>query len=179
MEDEKLLALLRKRPACGMEVLITQYGGLCYRIVFYRLAGCLKEDIEECVNDAFVSFYESIHRIDLSKGSIKAYLSVIARRRAADKYKKIRQSILLPIHDDMPDEENDLIAKERKIQLHAYLQLIGEEDRNILMWKYYYGYSTKQIACALQLKENTVDKKAQRALEKLRATVKGGEKNEA
>ena len=44
----------------------------------------------------------------------------------------------------------------------------------ILIWKFYYGYPTKKIAEILGLKENTVDQKVKRGLEKLKKTLEGG-----
>ena len=52
--------------------------------------------------------------------------------------------------------------------------MLGEPDEKILIWKFYYGYPTKTIASALGLKENTVDQKVRRGLEKLRKALEGG-----
>lgn len=175
MEDEKLLALLKKKPEMGIETLIQQYGRLVASIVRNRMSGCQKEDIEECVSDVFVSFYEGIHRMDLQKGSLRAYLSVIARRRGADYYKRCYKNSSVPLLEEMPDREDAFVQKEQRMELCSYLESLPEIDRKIILWKYYFGYSARQIANCLQIKENTVDKRAQRALEKLRAVGKGGE----
>ena len=54
------------------------------------------------------------------------------------------------------------------------IRSLGEPDEKILIWKFYYGYPTKMIASALGLKENTVDQKVRRGLEKLRKALEGG-----
>ena len=41
-------------------------------------------------------------------------------------------------------------------------------------WKYYYGLATKEIAAALDMKENTIDQRARRGLQKLREVLKEG-----
>lgn len=54
------------------------------------------------------------------------------------------------------------------------IRSLGDPDEKILIWKFYYGYPIKKIAEALGLKENTVDQKVKRGLEKLRKTLEGG-----
>lgn len=51
---------------------------------------------------------------------------------------------------------------------------LGEPDSYIFIMKYYLGYSSKMIAEKFDLKQNTVDKKVQRGLEKLKKALQGG-----
>ena len=55
------------------------------------------------------------------------------------------------------------------------LKELGEPDTQIFLRKYYLGQSTKEIAASLDIKENTIDKKVQRGLAKLRRLLEGGE----
>ena len=50
---------------------------------------------------------------------------------------------------------------------------LGEPDREIFLRKYYLGQRTKEIARALNLRENTVDQKVGRGLKKLRVWLEG------
>jgi len=41
-----------------------------------------KEDIEECVNDVFFGVLNYKNRIDVQKESFKAFMAVVAKRKA-------------------------------------------------------------------------------------------------
>ena len=86
-KDKKLLELIKKHPNKGMNLLMNEYGGLVFYVVQKRLVNNMN-DIEECVSDVFIDFYSNINAVDLNKGSIKAFLVIIATRRAIDTYRR-------------------------------------------------------------------------------------------
>jgi len=179
--DNDLLLLLRNKPEQGLVKLINAYSGLVYTIVFSKLANSSAQDIEECVSDIMFEFYKNRDCIDLQRGSIKAYLSVIAKRRAIDYFRKINSPVKNISMDDarqgdIPAKNNievEIIHKEAKSILIKEIHALGEPDSEIIIRKYYFGQSTKSIAKLLHLKENTVDKKASRSLIKLRQSLGG------
>ena len=173
MEEKKLLELLRKKPNEGMKELMGQYMGYCYSIVRCRLADFPQEDIEECVSDVFLAAYRYREKIDLEKGGFRAFLAVVSRRMAADLYQKALKKGTLPLQEDLPDAETGITFEEKDALLEA-IRALGDPDEKILIWKFYYGYPTKKIAAVLGLKENTVDQKVKRGLEKLKKTLEGG-----
>ena len=173
MGEKKLLELLKKKPNEGMKELMEQYMGYCYHIVRNRLMNFPQEDIEECVSDVFLDAYKYREKIDLEKGGFRAFLAIVARRRAADRYDAALKKDALPLEEEIKKEEKGLSFEEKEILLDA-IKALGDPDEKILIWKFYYGYATKNIAEALGLKENTVDQKVKRGLEKLRKTLEGG-----
>ena len=173
MEEKKLLELLNKKPNEGMKELMEEYMGYCYHIVRNRLMNFPQEDIEECVSDVFLDAYKYREKIDLEKGGFRAFLAIVARRRAADRYDAALKKDALPLEEEIKKEEKGLSFEEKEILLDA-IKALGDPDEKILIWKFYYGYATKNIAEALRLKENTVDQKVKRGLEKLRKTLEGG-----
>ena len=132
-----------------------------------------QEDIEECVSDVFLEAYRYRNKIDLEKGGFRAFLAVVARRRAADRYDAALKKDTLPLEEGIKKEEKGLSFEEKEMLLAA-IRALGDPDEKILIWKFYYGYPTKKIADFLGLKENTVDQKVKRGLEKLRKTLEGG-----
>ena len=173
MEEKKLLELLQKKPNEGMKELMHQYMGYCYNIVRSRLAGFPQEDIEECVSDVFLDAYRYREKINMEKGGFRAFFAVVARRRAADRYAAAMKKGTLPLEENIKTEEKGLSFEEKEELLQA-IRFLGDPDEKILIWKFYYGYPTKKIAEVLGLKENTVDQKVKRGLEKLRKTLEGG-----
>lgn len=173
MDEKKLLELLQKKPNEGMKELMNQYMGYCYYIVRNRLSGFPQEDIEECVSDVFLDAYRYRTKIDLKKGGFRAFLAIVARRRAADRYDTAMKKGTFSLDEDIKEEKKGLSFEEKEDLLQA-IHSLGDPDEKILIWKYYYGYPTRKIAEILGLKENTVDQKAKRGLEKIRKTLQGG-----
>jgi len=177
--DERIRALLKEQPDKGLELAMKQYMGLCWSIVYNQLQGAgTKEDIEDCVSDAFVALYEAREKLDDQKGTVKSYLAVIAKRKAIDCYHRLvkKQTELsdeiLELHTKS-DEETDRIID--RASLIEAIKALGEPDTQIILRKYFLGQSTREIAVSLHLKENTVDKKVQRGLVKLRGVLEGGQ----
>lgn len=87
MTDSELLNLIYEDDAEGVSLLVDTYVSLVYGMVCEVLSGVAPEKyIDECVADTFVAFYDNADDVDLSRGSMKAYLGVIAKRRAANLY---------------------------------------------------------------------------------------------
>lgn len=112
-------------------------------------------------------------KIELEKGGIRAFLAVVARRRAIDRYHAAKKEETFPLEEEPAEPEKQLALEDRNA-LRDALHALGEPDGKILVWKYYYGLATKEIAAALGMKENTIDQRARRGLQKLRAKLEEG-----
>ena len=180
-EKEMLLSLIQQ-PEKGLEKIMDQYMAFVYTIVHGKLSGiCTKQDMEECVSDIFYEIYKTRSLIDLEKGSFKSYLAVLAKRRAIDTFRKkhthagdiaINEFEQERIASDV-SVEKAVIAGETADLLIQEIRALGEPESQIMIRKYYFGQSTKMIAKALGIKENTVDKKISRALQKLKQALGG------
>ncbi|BBF44050.1 RNA polymerase sigma factor [Lachnospiraceae bacterium KM106-2] len=189
MDEEELILLLQKKPTKGYSKLIQQYTPLVYSVVKSQISSYPKEDVEECVSDIFYEFYVNREKIDLSKGSLKGFLAFVAKRRAIDLIrKKESQKEILQKQSCSFEEceallitkenvESNLVEKENRTELLDAIHRLGQPDSEIMIRKYFYGQSSKEIAEYLQLKPNTIDKKVGRNLGKLRKYL-GGEQYE-
>ena len=182
IQEETILALLIDKPAEGIRILTAQYGGLVNSITWRRLQGCLrKEDIEECVSDIFFELYRCRDKIDLSKGSLKTFLLTIAERQAikyyerkTDKFDKISlQEQLEKGEEPLSDHnvEQQTIQKEESRLLIEAIKGLGEPTASIVIQKYYYGMTAKEIGQRAGLSKNAVEKRLKRGLEKLKTVL--------
>ena len=120
--------------------------------------------------------------IDVYKRQVKGYLAVLARRRAVDCYRRLagkppadsldRED--LPEADSPPAEDFSRQSLDRQVLLEALGEL-GEPDREILIRRYYLGQSAREIGRAVGMRPNTVDKRVERSLEKLRRQMRAEE----
>lgn len=173
MRDAELLELLQKNPEKGLKALIAQYGGLVYTVVRRNLPQVLcTTDAETCAAETFSDFFLDLNKYDPSKGSIKAWLCVIARHNAIDLTR--RSTEVLPLDEEISADisgislESDLEERELRRAVLSEIKLLNEPDREILLRKFYLGESSKEIAARLKISVSNVDTRTSRAVEKLR-----------
>jgi len=90
MNDKEWFVLLKKSPHDALSTLIEQYGNLVYTIVYSKLNSCAdRYEIEDCVSDVFVEIFQNTDKFTETKGSLKGFVSIIAKRTAINSYKRI------------------------------------------------------------------------------------------
>ncbi len=184
MNDIDLVTELAVNPNRAMDYIIREYTGLVYSVINSKISSVgTAEDVKECVSDVFMEFYHHVKEMNPEKGSIKGYLAVIAKHRGIDAYRKLSGNSLhlVPMEenedrwiDRRPNPEQEFIHKEQQNKLLEAIEALGEPDHEIFIRKYYLGQKTKEIAKALSMRDNTVDKKISRGLSKLRVVLGGG-----
>lgn len=185
MFDSVLLKLIKTDKRKGLLNLIDQYTPLVYTVVKSKISSvCTEEDIEETVSDVFNAFYNQAESVDLSRGSIAAYLVVIAKRRAVDVYRKASKNTELKLLDEeneaieLPDSfnlEDEVQKKELRNQLISVINSLGEPDSTIIIHRFYLEESAKDIAFVTGLSEDNVRKRLSRALRKIEKKLKGAD----
>lgn len=179
MQDRVLLKKLKKDPEEGMKALIREYAPLVYAVVRGKLNRSLfsEFDIEACVADTFSEFYLDLDKYNEGLGSIKSWLCVMARHNAADLVRKrMREGILLPLDECLCEDEGldeALFESELLDELIKEIKALGEPDCEILMRKFYFSQSSKQIAEDLNMTVSNVDTRTHRAIAKLRNKLGG------
>ena len=173
MTDREILNLYSQNPEKAITYLVDKYSALVYTIVYSKLGNVsAKEDIEETVADVFIQLFRYTNNIDLEKGSIKSYISVMAKRIAQRKAMTIiNKEKALSIDDlsnSIPFSSEEIKQKENRQVLLECIKKLGKPDSDILVLKYFYGLKSKEIGKTLGIKTNTVDKRISRSLKKLR-----------
>lgn len=173
MSDAELLDLLRKNPEKGLKALIAQYSGIVYAVMRRNLPDAFcAADAEACAAEIFSEFYFDLDKFDPSKGSIKAWLCVIARHNAVDLAR--RDKSVLPLDEEIRADiggislESDLEEQELRRAVLSEVKSLDEPDREILLRKFYLGESSKEIAKRLKMSVSNVNTRTSRAVEKLR-----------
>ncbi|MBR4628324.1 MAG: sigma-70 family RNA polymerase sigma factor [Ruminococcus sp.] len=174
MTHKEYLSLAEKSPPEAHRALLSEYGKYVYTIVFSRLRSCAApEDIEECVGDVFIELALNIAGSDFYSGDLKNAVGTLAKCRAINYYNRLstRNSRRSDLGDDVPAEadiaENAEKKEMQRILLRSVSEL-GKPDSDILLLRYYYGLTAADIAKRLGLKPRNVQKRAERALARLR-----------
>lgn len=136
-----------------------------FRFAYYYLGSVSMA--EDCVSECVCLAFQKIGNLRKAS-SFKSWLFKIlhnccnnAMREKALAYGNVEYSSLI----DLSDEENDL---SEKLSLKQALAQLSSEEREIVILHYCQGYTSKEIAEILEMKDSTVRSKIMRSGEKMR-----------
>lgn len=173
MNDNELLALLKSDPERGLAMTVAVYSAYVQKIAYARLSDvCTQEDIEEIVSDVFLIFYNTGKKNGFEIRSLKAILSIIAKRRCIDCFRTQSNCEQTASYDDLENYISDDLA-DNACLLEAISRL-GEPDSSIFVRKYYFGQKNIDIAKDLGMNVNTLNTRLSRGLKKLRKMLEEG-----
>ena len=173
MSNEVLLKLLIEQPEEGISVLIEQYGGYVHAIVHNKLQDiAAKEDIDETVSDVFVMLWKWVKEHPQTDVNLRAMLAVMAKRHAINRFHALKKHAYSDSLDEMFVQPQDVSATDESVILMETVKSLGQPDSEIILRRYYFGQTSREIGDALGLKTNTVDQKLSRGLKKLRIIFK-------
>ncbi len=172
MNEHQLIKQLKKKDEAALEMMMEHYTPLVSAIIYNVSRGNLSTaDIEETAADVFFSLWNNADKVN--EGSLKGYISTIAKNKAKDKLRQIGTRNLMDIDDVVLADEytlsDNIDRQELQKDLDDALNQFGEPDREILVRYYYYYQTAPQIAEIVQLKTETVKSKIKRARKKLKA----------
>lgn len=175
MEEKEILRILRADWETGCALVIEQYRHMLWGICARRLDD--PEDIQECVLEALGDFCLRWDRFDPAFGSLKSYLAAIADRKALDKF---RQNCRWERASQAAAQlTRERAARVRSIDFVRALETLEPDDVRILRMRYWKGMRYTEIASLLQIPYETVKKRGQRGLQKLRRSLEKAEKENA
>ena len=155
----------------GRELFESLY--LQYRdLMFYIANGILQndQDAEDTVHAAFVAIAENIDKIsDPDCPKTKGYIVTITENKAIDLYRKRKRqpNILF-----LEEKEGLSVSYEGEVAIAACFARLPARYRDVLMLRYRYGYTSREISKMLGISEANANKRIQRAKERLEKLCK-------
>lgn len=164
MDDARIVQLYWDRNEQAISVTAGKYGNYCASIAKNILGG--KEDVEECVNDTYMSAWNSMppHRPNI----LRTFLGKITRNISFNRYKYYTAdkrgggnatlvldeiAELVSGADSMEQEVN---RKELIKAIDRFLDGLPIQKRNIFVCRYWYFDSISDIASRFRMTENNV-----------------------
>lgn len=155
-----------------VEQLYTLYEQKMYVIAYSILNNSWQA--EDAVSDAFVKIIKNLHKIkDIKSDKTKKFIIRIIQNTAIDLYRKNqRESIVFTIVSDeeqsnIADKDNSiesmLQSMEGREQINKMLSKIPEKYREVLLYRSVHEFSVKETAAVLEISENLVRKRYERA----------------
>ena len=160
----------------GYRKLIDAYGNYVYTIITDKVRGLASEqDKEECVADVFMETVKECKSHGFTMDSLNAVIAVVSKRRSVNLLKKLSARKLQNYYLDEIDEEpvyNETpetlsVSKSEKETLWNEVLNLGKPDSDIITLQFFYGKTVAEIAKTLKMTTSAVNKRSQRAREKL------------
>ena len=182
MEDERIIELYFSRDSKALAATSEKYGRYCGAIARNILPS--DEDAEECVNDAYMSVWNSIP--PQRPGSLKAYLGRITRNLALNMYRGMTsarrgggtvESVLEELEEIVSggeSAEDEVLRREAVRTVNDYLSRLSPRRRNIFVRRYWYADSVRDIARRFGMTEGAVTMVLTRMRKKLREELEKG-----
>ena len=150
--------------------LYRRYAGRLYRSGIQLLgdAGLAEELVQEC----FVRLWRTAGRFDLSRGTVAAYLFVMARSISADLRKRPSSRPLSPVEDtQLPPQPDTADRIVETLMVQDAMESLSPAHRQVLMLVNKEGLTQTQIAERLELPVGTVKTRLFHGLRALRSAL--------
>lgn len=182
-EDRALVTRMAAGDEAALARLYDRFGTLAYSLA-YRVLG-EAADAEEAVSDAFVQAWNSAGSFDASRGSVSAWIAMIARSRALDRVRARSrrgaateraaaaddEGLAAAVSEVGPAPDAAAEAADTRGRIKAALAELPEPQRRALEMAYFDGLSHSEIAQALNEPLGTVKTRIRAGLDKLRSTL--------
>lgn len=176
--DQDIVKLLEERDEKAIELMAQRYEKLI-RYIAVTVLQHRETAVEECINDVYLKVWNSGSSYDYEKASFKTYLKAITRNAALNhlrKMKRLEELEGLDESDTLQSEyidhsqnlEQKMIFQEEVQALNIILHNLKKKDRELVLRRFYYLQSTRQIAAAMEMSENAVDSKLSRLRKKIK-----------
>ena len=148
--------------------LYEEHNNALYRYA-YRLLG--QQDMaEDCVSEVFTRFLQIVQNGKGPQGNIRAYLYRMTHNCVVDHYRQKRTDVPIEntiLKDPRPELEDDLHQKQNQEKLKEVLLKMPEEQRMVIMLRYFEDWSHEQVASHLGKTEEATRALQYRALRSL------------
>ncbi|MBP0962089.1 MAG: sigma-70 family RNA polymerase sigma factor [Oscillospiraceae bacterium] len=184
INDKEITEVFRTSENDGIRKLIDSYGNYIYVIVTEKLRGLASEDDkEECVADIIFETLKVCKAQNYEIESYKAIISVIAKRRAIDMFRKLHinnerneyldEISVEPAVNETP--ESATVTNSERDFLWNEVMKLGKPDSDILIFQFFYDKTSAEISKLLKMTTAAVNKRSQRAREKLKKVLEAKE----
>lgn len=181
-EDKACLGRLAAGDSNGLGLLYDRHGRAVYSLAL-RILGD-EGDAEEVTQDVFAQAWRRAGQYDDSRGTVAAWLVMMARTRAIDRLRSRRarpegrgqsddDTLIERLPATAPDAPSELMAAERGQRVRLALETLPFLQRVALELAYYEGLSQSEIAERLEQPLGTVKTRMRLGLLKLRDVLVG------
>lgn len=165
---------LKKQKEDALDYIIDTYMPLVKAIAHKILHTQSKQDIDECINDVFLSVWQNAGQFQGNSEDFKKWIGMITKYKAIDRYRHYEKRTAREQLDTALTEqatnfttEQRILEIEQKNELLFALSQLATLDRDIFLMKYYLELTNNEIADTLGLTKAAVDNRLYRGKKEL------------
>lgn len=169
LSDIFLIRKMKKGDRDAFGKLYLKYLDAIYRYVYFRV-GQEKTVAEDISEEVFFKAWEHIGSFKEHKGTLKAWLYMIAKNAVTDHFRNNKsmaniEEVVISANENIEEtvEYNDQVNT-----LMSHLNLLTDDQRQVLTMKYIEEMSNEEIAQILDKNEDAIRAVQHRALQKLK-----------
>ncbi len=172
-DDMRLVARIRAGEQDAMSELYDRYGKIVYAVALRVLQDAAAA--EDMLQDVFLQLWRNPNAFDASRGSLAAWLAVIARHRSIDRLRQRRpetdiDECVIAGGPDLRDETERRLVVEKVRQV---LTGMNPDQRKLLEMAFFEGLTHSEIAKKTGEPLGTVKTRIRSGLQQLRAKFAG------
>ena len=172
LNDKKIIAAIAARDERMLAFVVQKYSKLLWKIAASILINAASvQDVEECVADVFIYLWQYPEKYDPDKAKLSSWLSVVARSKAVDSYRRITRKKEMSMEEIVVESlgysENN-VADEQKDKLRSCIEGLDEKEKELVIRRYYYEQKSAEIAVALDMPKKQVENRLYYVRQKLR-----------
>lgn len=135
-----------------------------------------REDAEDLLQDIFVSVYEHNNEFDPSRCNEEAWLYIIAKRKLVSYYRAFKRNESIDEMEDYQLPGDNSMAQATNLMacrqaVAKALSGLDERSRDIVVLKYFSGFTYKEIGEKLGISEGNARVICSRSLEKMQNLI--------
>jgi RNA polymerase sigma factor (sigma-70 family) len=169
---ESVLAQVARREPESLNCCIERYGNLIWSLA--KRYSPTQVDAEDAVQEIFFEIWQKADRFDSSRSAESTFVTMIARRRLIDRFRKQARSIATSSHEmdfnEQPDQSGSRSIEviDEAAKATRCLEGLVPNQKDILRRSIHEGKSHSQISMELQMPLGSVKSFARRGLIQLR-----------
>ena len=179
LNDKKIITAIINRDEQMLAFVVQKYSKLLWKITASILINAASvQDVEECVADVFIHLWQCPEKYDPDKGRLSAWLSMIARSKAIDRYRQIIRKRESSIEEIAAESVVYAEIAATDAEDERLLSCIGELDgkeKELIIRRYYYEQKPAEIAVVLDIPKKQVENKLYYVRQKLKKMMEGQE----
>ena len=178
LSDKKIILAIAARDERMLAFVVQKYSKLLWKIAASILINAASvQDVEECVADVFIYLWQYPEKYDPDKAKLSSWLSVIARSKAVDSYRRITRKREISMEEIMVHSlgyaennvaEEEMEERHSRDKLRSCIDELDEREKDLVMRRYYYEQKPAEIAVALDMPKKQVENRLYYVRQKLR-----------
>ena len=172
LNDKKIISAIIDRDEQMLAFVVQKYSKLLWKIAASVLINAASiQDVEECVADVFIYLWQYPEKYDPDKAKLSSLLSVIARTKAIDRYRRNMKRKETPMEEiaaeGLTHAEIKIIDAEKE-KLLSCVGKLDEKEKELIIRRYYYEQKPAEISVVLDIPKKQVENKLYYAKQKLK-----------